>query len=257
MSAIRRLSLPMLRPEDVIPCLGAPTHWKQGCSAKSLADSWFHANDVPPRVRSVLNQSDDLLDCELVDAWLERETDLGDRQGRHSQTDLLAILGLRTGLAVLGIEAKVTESFGPLVSKWLAEDSLGKRRRLAKLSATLGMDHGSVLNQRYQLLHRTVAVVLEAKRYRTNRAIVLVQSFCPHKTGFDYFSAFVHAMGYQVPCSDRLTEARRVDGITLSFGWVSDEVPEDLSWTGFLDREPCPDFPEVDEKYGSGGKLLT
>jgi hypothetical protein len=52
----------------------------------------------------------------LVDAILERKTDLRDGVRGRSQTDLLAILGLDRNLAVAAVEGKVDESFGPLLS---------------------------------------------------------------------------------------------------------------------------------------------
>lgn len=90
MPSLTRIAVPLLKPEDVIPHLGKPTHWKQGRSAKAVADSWFHANDLPPRVRAVLDQSPALRSAELVDAWLERCTDLVrcDEQGEfHAETN--------------------------------------------------------------------------------------------------------------------------------------------------------------------------
>ncbi|WP_309752866.1 DUF6946 family protein, partial [Novosphingobium sp.] len=97
----------MKQPADVIPHLGKPSHWKQGRSAKSLADSWFFAGDIPASIRALLAQSEYLAGAELLEAWLERETDLQDGRATPSQTDLLALLGIGEKLAVLGIEAKV------------------------------------------------------------------------------------------------------------------------------------------------------
>ena len=127
MPKLTRVAVPLLKAEDVIPHLGKPTHWKQGRSAKAVADSWFQANDLPPRVRAVLDQSAELKGAELIDAWLERCTDLGDQRGTATQTDLLAALGAGDELAVMAVEAKVTESFGPLVSEWIGEGGEGRR----------------------------------------------------------------------------------------------------------------------------------
>ena len=109
--AITKIAVPLRRPEDVIPHLGSPTHWKQGRSAKSLADASFQANDLPPRVRAVLRKDSAFGDIELIDAWLERCTDLADGRSTASQTDLLAVAGLGSDLAVIAVEGKVTESF--------------------------------------------------------------------------------------------------------------------------------------------------
>ncbi len=47
---IRRLHVPLLKPEDVIPHLAKPDlHWKSGYSAQVLAIAWVEpSNDFPP-----------------------------------------------------------------------------------------------------------------------------------------------------------------------------------------------------------------
>src|SRR3954468_9397193 len=138
--AVPRISVTVRKPEDVIPHLGSPTHWKQGRSAKSPANAWFKANDLPPRVRSVLEQDPTLSGIELIDAWLERCTDLGDGRSTASQTDLLAITGVGPELAIIAVEGKVTESFDKIVSDWISDGSAGKRHRLDGLCRLLGLN---------------------------------------------------------------------------------------------------------------------
>jgi hypothetical protein len=118
-STIRRLHVPVLRPEDVIHHLGSPTHWQPGRSAKSVADLWFSANGLPPSVKLALDHDPAFKGATLVDAFFERPVDLGDGQ-RPSQTDLMAILRLDGRLGVLAVEAKVDEPFGPTVHEWLS-----------------------------------------------------------------------------------------------------------------------------------------
>lgn len=220
MSKLIRLNLAMRQPEDVIPHLGKAIHWKEGRSAKSLADSWFKANDLPAPVRAVLQETPEYQDATLVDAFLERCTSLEDARATPSQTDLLAVIGMRDGLAIMGVEAKVTESFGPFVHEWL-DGGEGKEQRLAKLCLLLSLDPQEVLGLRYQLLHRTAAAMLEARRYRTPRAVMLVQSFCPTNTGFADFSSFVRAMGFPEPAIGRLSSSREVSEFDLRLGWVN------------------------------------
>ncbi len=222
MSRIVRIAVPLRTAEDVIPHLGKPTHWKQGRSAKSLADCWFQANAVPPAVAAVLAHSPAFEAIELLDAWLERQTDLQDGRGSHSQTDLFALLGQGDGLIALGIEAKVDESFGPLVSDWLADGSTGKRKRLTGLCALLGLDQTSVMNLRYQLLHRTAAVLLEAKRYRTRKAALVIQSFCPNATGLEDARAFFAAMGLDELARGELVGPVVIQGMEFWVGWAAD-----------------------------------
>ena len=226
MAKLTRIAVPLLKPGDVIPHLGKPTHWKQGRSAKAVADSWFQANDLPPRVRAVLEQAPELKGAELVDAWLERCTDLGDRRGSASQTDLLAVLGVGGELAVMAVEAKVTESFGPLVSEWIGAGGEGKEDRLRRLCGLLGFDRGAVGDLRYQLFHRTAAAILEARRYRAKKAVLMVHSFCENATGLPDYVEFFERMGMNGCGRDALSEPAQVGGVTFWAGWTVDDCPQ-------------------------------
>jgi hypothetical protein len=222
-SRLPRIHVPLLKPEDVIPHLGKPTHWKEGRSAKAVAESWFLANDIPSSVRAVLDQAEEYRGAELIDAWLERGVDLGDGQ-RPTQTDLMAILGISDELAVLAIEAKVDESFGPTVDEWLMDASEAKHRRLAYLAGLFGLDPARCGPLRYQFLHRTASAVLEARRYRAKRALMLVQSFCPKQSGFEDYAAFFAAVGLPGLKAGTLSRPVVAGRFRLRVGWVSDQL---------------------------------
>ena len=136
------------------------------------------------------------------------------------------MLGVGDELAVLGVEAKVRESFGPFVAEWLAEGAraadggANRRARLEGLCGLLGLDPAAVGGLRYQLLHRTAATLLEARRYRAKRAVMLVQSFCPEATGFGDYAAFVRALRLE-PQQGGLTGGNDVSGVILRLGWCS------------------------------------
>jgi hypothetical protein len=217
-----RLAVPLLRPEDVIPHLGKPTHWKQGRSAKALADAWFRAGDIPHAVKRVLASSPFWLRADLLEAWLERETDLQDGRVTPSQTDLLALVGVDKQLGVLGIEAKVDESFGPLVSKWSKDLSSGKEHRLTKLCALFGLEPSGVGHFRYQLLHRAAAAIYEAQRFRCDSAALIIHSFSPSSVGIDDCRIFSDAIGLKGLKPDTLIGARRFAGVDFWIGWAQD-----------------------------------
>ena len=135
---VPRLHVPMLAPTDVIPHLGrGAKHWRKGYSAHSLATTWFRHNGLPPAVKGLLDRHERFRGADLVDAILERKTDLRDGVPGRSQTDLLAILGVGRSLAIVAVEGKVGETFGPLVSEWLTE-SPNRRKRLTALAGVLG-----------------------------------------------------------------------------------------------------------------------
>ena len=123
----------------------------------------------PAPVAAVLHQATEFRGMELIEGFFEKETDLR-CCGRPSQTDLLALIGDGEAFALLGIEGKVNEPFGALVSEWLADASTNKRARLSILQNTLGLVDRDISNLRYQLLHRTAAVIYEAQRYKVRRA---------------------------------------------------------------------------------------
>jgi hypothetical protein len=225
--SIMRISVPLKKAEDVKKHLGHSNHWKQGRSAKSVADCWFQANDLPPAIRAVLDHSPTFARAELLDAWLERKTNLGDGRASHSQTDLFAMLAVGEELAALGVEAKVDESFGQIVSDWLPDDSAGKQARLEKLCALFNVEPQTIGHLRYQLFHRTAASIIEAKRYRARKAVMIVHSFCPKATGLADCQVFFEAMGMPGLERDKLIGPKSFDGVELWVGWASDTpLPE-------------------------------
>ena len=214
---------PLTRPEDVIPYLAKKDkHWKKGCSAYELTHSWMTANGIPDAVRTVLDQADEFRCMELIKGFFEKRTHLQSR-GTPSQTDLLALIGDGAVSAVLGIEGKVEESFGPLVSKW-CDASENKQIRLGKLRETLGLMSTDVCKLRYQLIHRTAAAVYEAQCHNVQQAVMLVHSFSEKHYGFNYFQAFAEAIKAPVSNINELSCEVEVESISLRLGWVADTV---------------------------------
>lgn len=225
MPQLLRIHVPLLKPEDVIPHLGkGELHWRDGYSAKSVCVSWFNANDIPSAVRSVLDQAPEYRGAELLEAWLERCTHLPWGKGNPSQTDLLALLRLEDGLAILGIEAKVKESFGPIVRDWLDDGGANKEARLHGLCDFLGLELTAALDLRYQLLHRTAAAILEAQRFGAARAAMVVQSFCPERTGLSDFRAFARAAAFGDIGANSMSEPRKLNGVETRVGWIADRA---------------------------------
>lgn len=226
MNFTRRPCLPIKAPYDVIPHLGSPTHWREGYSAKAIAETWF--GGLPTMVEHTLQcrcSTDDFQQVELVDVFLERKIALGDG-GRPSQADALAILGLPHGLAVMAIEGKVREPFGEYVSDWIAGASAksAKPKVLATLCKTLGLEPAAVGPLRYQLLHRTASAIYEARRYRAAIAVMMVHSFDPADTGLADFQAFAAAMGFTEAIATRVVGPIRCEGVDLYLGWTADRL---------------------------------
>jgi hypothetical protein len=233
-------------PAEIIPRLGKQErHWKKGRSAYELATAWMEANDLPPPVRNILGQASEWQAAALLECFFERETTLPGR-GRPSQTDLLGIVRLEDGNGILAVEGKVDEPFGPRVADWLdgeparqeeerSEDSrersrANRRDRLARLCATLHVDHSSVGDLFYQLFHRTCAAVYEARRFGCKRAVMLVHSFAerpePPSTpaGFDGFRDFTHRVGMPISVPNSISSPKACDGIEVRLAWLSDKL---------------------------------
>jgi hypothetical protein len=221
---IARLHLPLVEPEDVVRHLGhQERHWKAGRSAHALTQVWAKENGLPRSIRSILQAHPTFMSAELIDGFLERQVDLGST-GRPSQTDLLAIIGLETRIAVVSIEGKAGEPFGELVEKW-RDGSDSKNNRLDALCQTLGISSEKVGALRYQLLHRTASAIYEAKRYRTDLAAMLVHNFAKGQSGYSDFCAFAGALGAKETKAGILLGPFACDGVSVYLGWVDDEVP--------------------------------
>ncbi len=138
----RHFQVPVRRPEDIIPHLGkGEKQWRKGYSAYELATSWFGAGGFPDTVRAVLETSADYRDAEFIDAVFEREVELR-TPGHPSQTDLMVLASVPSGLAVIAVEGNVDETFDAVVGNW--NDTPGKDARLRSLCATLGLDVADV-----------------------------------------------------------------------------------------------------------------
>ena len=228
--------LPSEGPEAWRWLLAAPgKHWRYGYSAMALAYAWEQADGWPSEVEAGLATSDALRGAELLLALPEHETPL--RGGRRaSQSDVFALARTASGeQAAIAVEGKVEERFGTeTVSEWRVDASPGKEERVAQLRKVLDLEDDATLGaMRYQLLHRTAAAVIEARRFGARHAVMLVHSFSAAGSWFDDYAAFARALGAE-PARGTVGTARTVGEIQLHLGWVTGDVPP-----------PRPPFPGV------------
>lgn len=223
---MKRIFVPTKSGSDWQRLLGKPKlHWKKGRSAMSAAACWEEASPkLPPDILRVLEGSKDpaLTDLKLLAAIPEWEVDLPGGK-RPSQTDVLAIASNARNLVVLGVEAKVDETFGPTIGEKMAESSLGQRERLAHLEKELGRTEPFPGTTRYQLLHRSVSALLTARDFHAPVAVMLVHSFCPNSTWRGDFSTFCTELsGRQL--TDDLFEVPGVTDRRLLLGWCKGDT---------------------------------
>ena len=209
------------KPEDVIPFLAkGKRHWRKGYSAYELAYSWVEAEGFPNTVRSLLDSVPEFRNAEIVQAYFEKETDLKTK-GRDSQTDLLVQARSPMTDFIIGVEGKVDEPFGELVSAW--NTGIPTRvARLGSLCASLELDPGAVDDLRYQLLHRTCAAIYEAQAYGCHHAVMLVHSFSREKRWLDDFRNFCSALSLADNVENQLSSPISRCGVSLRLGWVCD-----------------------------------
>ena len=226
--------MPILIPanstEDLRKLLRDPVkHWRQGYSAKSLADHWQDEDGFPADVRRLFESAGvpGVNDAEMLLGIPETKTKLPGG-GYDSQTDLFVLASCSDGLIAMAVEGKVRETFGEIVDKWLHQDEheANRRTRLDGLCKLLELDVGDTLDLRYQLLHRTAAALIEAERFSASTVVMLVNSFSSEQEGFGDYVAFGKAMGVSVE-SGQLVDVGMRSGRRLLLGWLTSPIKED------------------------------
>jgi hypothetical protein len=151
---------------------------------------------------------------------------------RASQTDLFVLARANDGLAAIAVEGKVAEPFGPLVREWIAPTpssiegepdiapSEGKRERLTFLCSGLGLAADDIADARYQLVHRSVSALIEARRFAARYAVMLVHSFSERDDSFADYERFAAMLGADA-ARDELFAARVPGNVPLYLGWAS------------------------------------
>lgn len=222
-----RLFVPTLGPTDWRRLLAKPEkHWKRGRSALELAVCWETAREtksgIPDDVASVFNSQADLSAPNLLAAFPELVVSLpGGGFGSHN--DLWALVAVSGGIASLAVEAKAGEPLGELVEDWLRVEKADNRHsRLAGLQALLGIPNVDLTPIRYQILHRTASALIQAQRFRTSFAVLLVHSFSWERDEASWhdFQRFCRVMGAE-PEQGRLVRAPVATALPLYVGWAT------------------------------------
>ncbi len=189
---MKRIFVPTQTGTDWQRLLAKPKlHWKQGASAMTAAASWEAASDaLPPEITRCLESSGEsaLRNQRLLLALPEWQVPLPGGT-TNSSTDVLAICRNDEGLCVVGVEAKVEEDFGPLLSEKRSAQSPGQASRLEYLHNLLGVERFDD-SIRYQLLHRTASALLTAREFHATSAVMLIQAFetpAERRVDFDAF----------------------------------------------------------------------
>ncbi len=204
--------------EDWRQLLADPVkHWKDGYSAKELAKAWAGCERFPRKVERILSQSG--LELTPLFGFPEYKINLPGG-ARPSQTDLYVLAQDGEGsLFPIMVEGKAKETFGPLVSEWKKERSETGLERLDFLSKELGLAGRDIDGLRYQLLHRTVSVLLEARRIGARRGMMLVHAFADNADSFDDYRRFLAYFGIKAE-KDIVQGPVILGNFHLQFAWI-------------------------------------
>jgi hypothetical protein len=192
--------------------------WRTGFSAKTLAHCWEAGNGLPTEIASILRPLG--ADLELLLALPEYKVALPGTARGESQNDVFALVRAGGKTFAVMVEGKVSEPFGETLGDWLQNASDGKRDRLAFMSKLLGLTLPLPNDIRYQLLHRTASAVIEAQRFNTEAAVMLVHSFSSDRKWFGDFVRFASLFGVSLTTPNELFPLRANAKPPLYVGWV-------------------------------------
>jgi hypothetical protein len=99
------------------------------------------------------------------------------------------------------------------------DPSPGKQKRLEFLCGKIGVTFPPPGDLHYQLFHRTASAVLEAERFKTDEAAMIVHSFSVEDKWLDAYAAFPGLFGLAAS-PGQLVGKPLPSGRTLSFGWA-------------------------------------
>lgn len=228
---MKRIYIPTTCAENWQQLLAEPgKQWKDGFSAKALADCWEVANPYFPAEISLLFDTCDfpyLRKLKFLLGFPEWKTYLPPR-GHASQNDMFVIASDSAGgLVTMMVEGKVNEHFGPSMAEWSSPLTPGKKMRLEFIQSKLGFEGELPGSIRYQLLHRTVSAILEAERFHAKSTVMLVHSFSQADQWFGDYCAFLGLFGVTEPKINALYELRQTPGLDLYAAWVRGRIRED------------------------------
>ena len=214
-----KILIPANEPEDWKQFLAEPEkHWKTGYSARSLAYCWQESGGIPLEIKSVLKQVPTLTNLKTIFAIPEHKVPLPGGT-RSSQNDVWVLAETKKLLVSIAVEGKVSEPFGSTIDEWFRNPSSGKKERLQYLCKELNLKYPPPPKLRYQLLHRTVSAIIEAKRFKTTEAAMVVHTFSKTNEWFEDYQYFLSMFGLNAGV-DKAESIILSNNINLTFAWV-------------------------------------
>lgn len=228
---MNRLHIATRCPCDWRSRLGDPEkHWKRHASAMETAVSWEcadHTSSGLPQPIADVFQASDLKEANLLLAVAEHKVHL-DGKGADGQCDVWALVASNAGMASVSVEAKAKEPFGKnneSLRDWLkggkSPDS-PSNREIRRKHVAANLPACCYDDVPFQILQRAACAVIEARRFRLNQAVFLVQSFGSPQESFDMYALFSTALGLGLPVRNNhlVFSSVKVEEIRLGIGWV-------------------------------------
>lgn len=205
-------------------------HWKRGKSAWEAAVSWesrrMTPSGIPPEIEAALSAHPRFRGATLLVGIVEHSVILDDPK-RPSQNDLWGVLLTDAGHVSMACEAKAGEDFDKPIGVWMQSESQGKAERLAFLCRQLGVVERPPDTLRYQLFHRAASAVIEARRWRFDSALMLVQSFAESRTSWQDYCGFAKLLSVQA-VRNCVVGPRPLGEVDLFLAWVDSPKADDL-----------------------------
>jgi hypothetical protein len=235
---MRKLFVPTMGPSDWRRLLAdSDKHWKEGYSAYESAVAWEAARKsdrgLPSELAAILDSHPSFSGASLLLGIPEHQVSI--KGGGHaSQTDFWALLETPIGIVSTAIEAKAGEEFDDTVAVWLTKSKKGSRKpeRLAELCRMWGVESHAVQSCRYQLMHRPITAILEARRFRASAALFIIHAF-NRKADTNTHSAREYAAwrrALKIDAShDGLQFAGEYEGVPLWMAWVASPVASEAT----------------------------
>jgi len=207
--------------------------WKDGRSAKLLAETWLPAAGLPRAFKVSLNRENSLRRLVLHRAYVEKRTSTPGL-GPASATDLMAVCDNKAGKVIVAVEAKVDEGFDMPLQRWLVSGSSAnsadnRKYRATQICKALGTSRTRMKKVNYQLLHRTYSAIKTAQEEVAATAVMAVHSFLKGQpgdvTGWDDFCRFAAVLEPDAPPPVPGTpwSAGSRDGVQLWLLWVENK----------------------------------
>jgi hypothetical protein len=211
--------------------------WKDGRSAKELAQAWFRTGTPkPPDELAKLLEAQFGTGITFDEAKPECVIELDNFGGEHRKCYLVVLCNVGAKRMVINVEAKADEPFGNLIGEYYDRKTGSGSNvpaRIRQLSLALfGREPDETIRElRYQLMHAAAATLIEARTNDAEMGLLLVHEFRSASLNRDRLTQnstdwrnFVH--GFPELATDRIEENQILGLVSvLGGGCVPNSVP--------------------------------